>query len=263
MEYQYKHILAEKVGHTATIAMNRPDVMNALNGLMAREMKSAFDRFSEDKEVKVIVLTGVGKAFCTGQDLNEFDDPDQVGISETLQERYNPLIMSMHNSPKIIIGKINGMAVGAGCSLALACDITVSIESAVFSMAFVNIGLVPDCGASYFLPRLVGRAKAFELMTMGYKFSARDAHQIGMINNLVEHENILSRKVSELAERYAHGPTKTLALIKGLLNKSFGYNLDNMLEKEASYQEKAGKTEDFKEGIRSFREKRAPEFTGN
>lgn len=263
MEYTFVHITVEKNGHTATITLNRPEVLNAINGVMARELKNAFDRFSEDPEVKVIVLTGEGKAFCVGQDLNEFGDPDSIPIAETLQERYNPLIMSMHNSPKIIIGKINGMAIGAGCSLALACDITVSIESAVYSMAFVNIGLVPDCGASYFLPRLVGRAKAFELMTMGFRFSARDAHEIGMINIMVEHDKVLNRKVLELAARYAHGPSQTLGLIKGLLNKSFGYSLDKMLEKEASFQEKAGKTNDFKEGIRAFREKRMPVFTGS
>lgn len=263
MDNKYTHILAEKQGYTATITMNRPEVLNAINGLMARELKNAFDRFSDDTQVKVIVLTGAGKAFCVGQDLNEFGDTDPIPIAETLQERYNPLVMSMHNSPKIIIGKINGMAFGAGCSLALACDITVSIESAVYSMAFVNIGLVPDCGASYFLPRLVGRAKAFELMTMGFRFSARDAHQIGMINIMVEHDKVLSRKVLELADRYAHGPSQTLGLIKGLLNKSFGYSLDKMLEKEASFQEKAGKTTDFKEGIQAFREKRPPVFTDN
>jgi 2-(1,2-epoxy-1,2-dihydrophenyl)acetyl-CoA isomerase len=169
----------------------------------------------------------------------------------------------MHNCPKIIIGKINGVATGAGLSLALSCDFTVAIESAVFSVSFVNIGLVPDCGASYYLPRLIGRAKAFELATLGYSFSAKDAHNIGMINMMVEHENILHRKTEELAERYANGPTKALGLIKKLLNRSFGHSLDKMLEKEASNQEKAGATQDFQEGINAFREKRKPVFTGN
>ena len=230
---------------------------------MAAELKTAFDLLSDDEKIKCIILTGEGNAFCSGQDLNEFGNQSEISILEILQERYNPLVMSMQNCSKIIIGKINGPAVGAGLSLALGCDFTIAIESATFSAAFVNIGLVPDCGASYFLPRLVGRAKAFELATLGYTFSAKDAHHIGMINMMVEHENILHKKAIELADRYAHGPTKTLGLIKQLLNKSFGNSLTQMLEKEAVIQDLAGKTEDFKEGVLAFREKRKPGFSGN
>lgn len=262
MKHNFKTILLTTQGHLATISLNRPEVYNAINSVMAKELKIAFDLLGEDESIKVIILTGSGKAFCAGQDLNEFDDPGKIAASEVLQARYNPLIMSMHNSPKIIIGKINGIAAGAGLSLALACDYLAAVESAIFSCAFVNIALVPDCGATYFLPRLVGRAKAFELCTQGFKFSARDAHNIGMINVLVEHENILHRKVEELAERYANGPTQTLGMIKQLLNRSFGHSLDKMLEKEAILQEMAVKSEDFMEGILSFREKRPPVFKG-
>lgn len=259
----YKTILVSISNHLATITLNRPEIYNAINATMARELKSAFDKLADDEQVKVIILTGAGKAFCSGQDLNEFENPDDIAVAEVLQARYNPLIMSMNNCPKIIIGKINGVAAGAGLSLALACDYLAAIESAIFSCSFVNIALVPDCGATYFLPRLVGRAKAFELCTLGYRFSARDAHNIGMINVLVEHENILHRKVNELAERYSHGPTKALGMIKQLLNKSFGHSLDKMLEKEAIYQEMVVKTNDFKEGLKAFRDKRPPNFQGN
>jgi len=262
MHSNYQTIKVELKNHLATISLNRPKVKNAIDRTMARELKQAFDRLSDDSNVNVIILTGEGDSFCAGQDLNEFPDFNDISLAEVLQERYNPLVMSMHNCAKIIIGKINGIATGAGLSLALACDFTVAIESASFAVSFVNIGLVPDCGLSYHLPRLVGRAKAFELSTLGFKFSAQDAHNIGMINMMVEHENILHRKVNELAERYAAGPTQTLGMIKQLLNRSFGYSLDKMLEKEASYQEKAGKTADFKEGIFAFREKRNTEFTG-
>lgn len=262
MHSNYQTIKVDFHHHIATIRLNRPEIFNAINGVMAKELKQAFDRLSDDDNVKCIILTGEGKAFCSGQDLNEFKDMSELSIQEVLQSRYNPLVMSMHNCPKIIIGKINGIATGAGLSLALSCDFTVAIESAVFSVSFVNIGLVPDCGASYYLPRLVGRAKAFELTTLGYSFSAKDAHNIGMINMMVEHENILHRKTEELAERYAHGPTKSLGMIKQLLNRSFGHSLDKMLEKEASYQERAGATEDFQEGIKAFREKRQPVFKG-
>lgn len=258
----FKTIQVSVNNHLATITLNRPEIYNAINSTLARELKMAFDKLSDFEPVKVIILTGAGTAFCSGQDLNEFENPEDISVSEVLQARYNPLIMSMHNCPKVIIGKINGIAAGAGLSLALACDFLVAIESAIFTCSFVNIALVPDCGATYFLPRLVGRAKAFELCTMGYRFSARDAHNIGMINVLVEHENILHRKVNELAERYAHSPTKTIGLIKQLLNKSFGHSLDKMLEKEAIFQESLVKTEDFKEGIKAFREKRQPDFSG-
>lgn len=262
MHNQLQTIRVEIKSPLATITLNRPEVRNAINGTMAKELKQAFDRLAEDSQVKVIILTGEGTAFCSGQDLREHDSVEGLSLAEILQERYNPLIMSMHNCSKIIIGKINGFAAGAGLSLALGCDISVAIESANFAMSFVNLGLVPDCGASYFLPRLVGRAKAFELSTLGYTFSAKDAHNIGMINMMVEHENILHRKVNELAERYAAGPTQTLGMIKQLLNRSFGHSLDKMLEKEASYQEKAGKTGDFLEGVWAFREKKKPEFGG-
>lgn len=260
--FGHQTIRVERKNQFATITLSRPEVRNAINGQMARELKQAFDRLSDDNDVKVILLTGEGSAFCSGQDLNEFPDLDGISLSEVLQERYNPLVMSMHHSPKIIIGKINGVAAGAGLSLALSCDFTIAIESATFAMSFVNIGLVPDCGAAYYLPRLVGRAKAFELATLGYTFSAKDALNIGMINMMVEHENFMHKKAAELAERYAAGPSQTLAMIKQLLNRSFGHSLDKMLEKEASYQERAGHTHDFLEGIRAFREKRVPRFDG-
>lgn len=262
MHPEYKTIQVHYHHQIATLVLHRPEVLNAINGTMAKELKQAFDRLSEDDQVKVIILTGSGKAFCSGQDLKEFGNVAEIDILEILQERYNPLVMSMHNCPKVIIGKINGVAAGAGLSLALACDFTIALESASFSVSFVNIGLVPDCGASYFLPRLVGRAKAFELSTLGYTFSAKDAQNIGLINMMVEHETILHRKAEELAERYAHGPTQALGMIKQLLNRSFGHSLDKMLEKESSYQEKAGGTHDFLEGIRAFREGRKPEFSG-
>jgi len=262
MHSQYQSIKVEFSNNQATITLNRPEVKNAINASMAKELKQAFDRLSDDENVKVIILTGAGNAFCSGQDLNEFQNFNEISLAEVLQDRYNPLIMSMHHNPKIIIGKINGVAAGAGLSLALGCDFTIASESATFAMSFSNIGLVPDCGASYFLPRLVGRAKAFEICTLGYTFSAKDALNISMINMVVEHENMLDKKVNELAVRYANGPTKTLGMIKQLLNRSFGHSVDKMLEKEASYQDKAGKTADFKEGITAFREKRRPVFTG-
>jgi len=263
MHWNYQTIIVDFQHNIATIRLNRPQILNAINGLMAKELKQAFDLLSEDENVKCIILTGEGNAFCAGQDLNEFNDMNEVSIYDVLQSRYNPLVESMHNCPKIIIGKINGIATGAGLSLALCCDFTVALDSAIFSVSFVNIGLVPDCGVTYYLPRLVGRAKALELATLGYSLSAKDAHNIGMINMIVENENILHRKTEELAKQFAKGPSKALGMIKQLLNCSFDNSLDKMLEKEAYYQEKAGSTEDFKEGIKAFREKRNPQFIGS
>jgi len=262
MHSNYQTIKVELKKDLATVTLNRPEMKNALNGIMADELKNAFNWLSDDPQVKVIVLTGEGNAFCSGQDLNEFQDFDEISISEVLQKRYNPLIMSMHHNPKIIIGKINGVAAGAGLSLALACDFILAVETATFTMSFVNIGLVPDCGAAYYLPKLVGKAKAFELCTLGSKFSANDAYKMGMINILSKDAENLHLDVISIADKYANAPTQALGMIKQLLNDSYGQSLDKVVEIEAAYQQKAGITDDFKEGILAFREKRIPKFIG-
>jgi len=246
----------------ASIELNRPELANAINGIMAKELKQVFDQLSNQEDVKCIILTGAGNAFCSGQDLKEFDGNEEVDIKKILTEQYNPLVLAMRNSAKIIIGKINGAAAGAGLSLALNCDYTIALDSAKFAFSFINIGLVPDCGASFFLPRLAGRAKAFELASLGTPFSGREAFELGIVNQAMETQDLLDLKTKEIAGKYASGPGKSLAMIKSLLNHSFEQSLESMLEMEANYQVKAGASQDFHEGVKAFREKRKPVFNG-
>ncbi|MDB2467161.1 enoyl-CoA hydratase-related protein [bacterium] len=215
-----------------------------------------------DKEVRVIVLTGAGKAFCSGQDLKAIANAKNRSLRDSLDKRYNPIIKAMRSMPKPIIGRINGVAAGAGCSLALACDFVVASEYASFIEVFINVGLVLDSGSSYFLPRLVGSARAFEMSTMGNKVKAEQALEWGIINRVAKADE-LDSVVNEVAQYYANAPTKAVALMKQMLNKSFHSDLDEMLEYEACCQEIAGNSADYKEGVSAFNEKRKPKFTGN
>jgi 2-(1,2-epoxy-1,2-dihydrophenyl)acetyl-CoA isomerase len=231
--YQTLNVVFEQ--QIASIELNRPELANAINGIMAKELKQIFDQLSNQEDVKCIILTGAGNAFCSGQDLKEFAGNEEVDIQKILTEQYNPLVLAMRKSPKIIIGKINGAAAGAGLSLALNCDYTIALDSAKFAFSFINIGLVPDCGASFFLPRLAGRAKAFELASLGTPFSGREAFELGMVNQAMETQSLLDLKTKEIAEKYASGPSKSLAMIKNLFNQSFENSLESMLEMEANY----------------------------
>ncbi len=257
----YKTIILEVKDKKATITLNRPDVFNAFNTEMSFELQAAFKEIAKNKDVRVVILTGTGKAFCSGQDLKEIKDIENRSLSESIHLRYNPLIKAMRNLPKPIICKLNGIAAGAGCSFALACDLIVAAENATLLEAFVNIGLVPDSGSSYFLPRLVGAARAFELATLGRKISAQEALQWGMVNQVVP-SGELDKAVEELASYYANAPTKAIGMIKKMLNKSFHSDLNTMLEEEAYYQEIAGFSKDYKEGVLAFVEKRKAEFKG-
>ena len=259
MDLHFSTIQFDVEGGIATLAMNRPAVYNALNGAMAGELKTCIDHCAAAPEVKVLVLTGNGPAFCAGQDLNEFDSMESIPIAETLQTRYNPLVMSMQNCPKIIIGKINGVATGAGMSIALGCDVRLMSASAYFCMAFVQIGLAPDCGASYLLPKLVGHARAMELCTLGRKVPASEAEAMGLANLVCADDEALNIKTKEWAGALAAGPQKAIATAKKLLVASGGNNLETMLNMEAEMQAGLGKTGDFMERVLAFRgKKKAP-----
>ncbi|MDZ4847085.1 MAG: enoyl-CoA hydratase-related protein [Chitinophagales bacterium] len=257
----YKTILFEIIGKKATITLNRPDAFNAFNGDMNTELQAVLREVAKNAAIRVVVITGTGKAFCAGQDLKEIQGVENRSLAESIRQRYNPLITGMRNLPKPIICKLNGIAAGAGCSFALACDMIIASENASLLEAFVNVGLVLDSGSAYFLPRLVGAARAFELATMGKKISAQDALQWGMINKVVPATE-LDKAVDEVVEYYANAPTKTIGMIKKMLNKSFHSDLDTMLEAEALYQEIAGFSKDYKEGVKAFIEKRKANFTG-
>lgn len=244
-----------------TIMLNRPESYNSFNNEMSFELIDALKAASKDDAVRVVVLGGVGKAFCSGQDLKDREPGKEINFRESLEKRYNPIISLIRNMPKPVICRLNGVAAGAGCSLVLACDIIVASTEASLIEVFVNIGLVLDSGSSYFLPRLVGYHKAFEWSTLGTKVSAAEAYQLGIINAISSPEE-LDNEVMKYAQRYAVAPTKAIALMKKMLNKGMNENLDTMLEYEKYCQTIAGASSDFKEGTTAFLQKRKPEFTG-
>jgi 2-(1,2-epoxy-1,2-dihydrophenyl)acetyl-CoA isomerase len=245
----------------ATITLNRPDVYNAFNDEQSYELQDALKQVEKDPQVRAVILTGAGKAFCSGQDLKAAMEAGDRKLSESLHKRYNPIIRAIRNMPKPIICKLNGVAAGAGCSLALACDLIIASESASLIEIFINIALVLDSGSSYFLPRTVGYHRAFELATKATKLSAAEAKELGLVNKVVKGEE-LDQAVQEEALFYANAPTKAIALLKKMLTKGMTEDLDTVLDYEAYCQEIAGSTADNKEGIKAFIEKRKPVFTG-
>ena len=257
----FDFIKLERNGGVATITLNRPEVYNALNDEITFELQDAFKTLRKDDQCRVIVLTGEGKAFCAGQDLKAATGEEKRSFSKSLHKRYNPLIRLIREINKPVIGRINGVAAGAGCSIALACDIVLIAEEAALIEVFINIGLVPDSGSSYFLPRLVGSAKAFELASMGKKVSGQDAVTIGLANRSTPLAE-LDKLVQEYTDYYVAAPTKTIGLMKKMFNKSGQSTLNEMLEYEAYCQDIAGSSEDYQEGVKAFIEKRRPKFTG-
>ncbi len=257
----YQYLKYNLENHVATLTLNRPDVYNALNDEITFEMQDAFKAVSKDEHVRVVVLTGEGKAFCSGQDLKAASGDQKRSFLQSLHKRYNPIINAMRSLPKPIVCRLNGVAAGAGCSLALACDIIVASEEATLIEVFINIGLVPDSGSSYFLPRLVGMAKAFEMCSMGTRVKANEAAAMGLINKSVPADE-LDSAVKSYTDYFAKAPTKSIGLIKKMLSKSATSSLEEMLEYEAYCQEIAGGSHDYKEGVLAFLEKRKPEFLG-
>ena len=258
----YETILFEVNNGIANLTLNRPDVFNAFNEQLSADVNDALKKTAKDKSIRVLVITGAGKAFCSGQDLKDIAGKKDRSLSESLYKRYNPMIRAIRNLPIPVVCKLNGVAAGAGCSLALACDMIIASEQASLIEVFVNVGLVLDSGSSYFLPRLVGSARAFELAALGSKVSAQQAADWGMINKVVKAE-VLDEEVEKLVNHLSMAPTKAIGLMKKMLIKSFTSNLDEMLEYEAFCQEIAGRSSDYKEGVDAFNQKRKPSFTGN
>lgn len=247
----------------ATILLNRPEVFNSFNREMALEFQDVLDRCEADNGVRVIVLTGSGKAFCAGQDLKEVTDPEiNPGFRKILEEHYNPIIKRLRAIKKPVIGAVNGVAAGAGANIALACDIVVAHQKVSFIQAFSLIGLVPDSGGTYTLPRLIGFQKAQALAMLGDKISAEEAEAMGMIYKAVPLEDFEST-ISNLAFKLSKMPTKALGMIKELFNASMSNTLDEQLAMESEYQIEAAQTEDYAEGVAAFIEKRQPNFKGN
>lgn len=262
----YETILFEKSGGVATILLNRPKVLNAFNGALHEEIYDALNSAAADDEARCIVLRGEGKGFSAGADLADVveDDgnPDGPDLGEYLRETYGRLITRMVGIEKPIVAALHGPVYGAGLGLALACDLRLAAESAKFSVAFIKIGLIPDAGVSFFLPRLVGLGRAMQMSMLGEALDAQEAHRVGLVNKVVPDEK-LEDEVSEFAGHLAGLPTRALGRIKQTLHKSFESDLAAALEAEAVGQTFCGYTEDHKEGIAAFFEKRDPTFTGN
>lgn len=257
----YEYLKYEVEAGVATITLNRPDVYNALNDEITFELQAALKAVKKDKEVRVVVLTGEGKAFCSGQDLKAAAATPNRSFSDSIHKRYNPIIKAIRSLPKPIICRLNGVAAGAGCSFALACDLIVAADESKLIEVFVNIGLVLDSGSSYFLPRLVGSSKAFELATMGTRISGQEAVALGLVAKSVPLAE-LDEAVKGYTDYYAKAPTRAIGLMKKMLNKSQGSSLEEMLDYEAYCQDIAGSTYDYKEGTTAFLEKRKAEFKG-
>jgi 2-(1,2-epoxy-1,2-dihydrophenyl)acetyl-CoA isomerase len=260
MEFQtLQYSVADGIAY---VRLNRPDAYNAVNAQMGKELLTALQEAERDRAVRCLVLTGTGKAFCSGQDLKEVPAEESSFFREVLRQRYNPIIRALRALPKPVIGAINGVAAGAGMALALATDFRIMSSAARFVEAFIGIALVPDSGSSFFYVRSLGYARAFELATLNKPISAEQALQLGLVNVVVSPE-VFPEAVHRFAQLYAQGPTRTYGYVKELLNRALALPLEDILELEAEYQQRAGETPDYAEGIRAFLEKRPPRFTGS
>ena len=256
------NILFNITAAVGIIRLNRPAVFNAFNRAMALEVQDALAICADDANVRAIYLTGEGRAFCAGQDLQEVSDPDNSPSFKTiLGEHYNPIIERLRSIEKPIVCGVNGVAAGAGANIALACDITVAAASASFIQAFSKIGLIPDSGGTFHLPRLIGLQRAAALMMLGEKLSAADAAAMGMIYKMLPDEGFDGAALA-IAQQLAQMPTLALGYTKRLLNLSLTNSLEHQLDAEDKYQTIAGDSADYREGVAAFLAKRKPVFTG-
>ncbi|HJR18617.1 MAG TPA: enoyl-CoA hydratase-related protein [Actinomycetota bacterium] len=261
----YETVLYESGGGIATITLNRPDNLNSFNSTLIEELQKALAESAGDPDIRCVVITGAGRGFCAGADLAHLEDAYNAGqapaLGDMLRERYHPVILPIVNMEKPVVASVNGVAAGAGASLALACDFRIASDKAKFFQAFVKVGLVPDSGSTYFLPRLVGTAKAAELAMLGDIIGADEALRIGMVTKVVPADD-LEKETKAFAERLAAGPTRSYALTKKALRFGAVQDLESSLEYEADLQNQIALTADHLEGVKAFMEKREPKFEG-
>jgi 2-(1,2-epoxy-1,2-dihydrophenyl)acetyl-CoA isomerase len=246
-------------GSVLTITLNRPDKLNAFNAAMHKALSAGLKE-ARDPEVRAVIVTGAGRGFCVGQDLTEFREaPGDIG--DRLRSQYHPNVLAIRSLEKPVIAAVNGAAAGAGLSFACACDLRIAADSASFVPAFINVGLVPDSGGSFFIARILGYSRAFEWMASGRRLSAAEAHAWGLVSEVVDEER-LQQRACEIAAEFAALPPLGVGMTKRLLNAAFEASLEDQLDREAQLQATATQTEDFREGVAAFLEKRSPEFKG-
>ncbi|MDA9160817.1 enoyl-CoA hydratase-related protein [Crocinitomicaceae bacterium] len=243
------------------ITLNRPEVYNSFNQAMAFSLQKELDYCAQNDEIRTIIITGSGKAFCAGQDLSEATDPNGPELESIVRDHYNPIILKIRSLEKPVIAAVNGVAAGAGANIALACDLTIAQENASFIQAFSKIGLIPDSGGTYFLPRIIGVQKALALMFTGDTISATEAEELNMIYKCISEEEF-EDFILKIAEKMALMPTRAFGLTKKAVNQSLDNTLEEQLNLEEKLQTEAGKTEDFQEGVQAFLEKRKAKFKG-
>jgi 2-(1,2-epoxy-1,2-dihydrophenyl)acetyl-CoA isomerase len=248
-------------GAVATLTLDRPEALNALTVPLKVALLGALETIAADRTVRAVILTGAGRAFCAGQDLAEREQPDAAPLDVELRERYNPIVRALRSMGQPVIAAVNGVAAGAGASLAFACDLRIAAADARFVLAFGRIGLVPDTGATWFLPRLIGASRAAELALIGDPVSADDALRIGLVHRVVAGDQLLA-EARAMADRLAASAPLALAMTKAALERSWSIDLDKALDDEARLQGLAGATADHAEGLAAFRDKRPPRFTG-
>src|SRR5438309_7900239 len=247
-------------GGVLTITLNRPDVLNAFNAAMHKALAAAL-KDARVPDVRALVITGAGRGFCVGQDLTEFREAPR-DIGSRLRDTYHPNVLALRTLEKPVIAAVNGVAAGAGMSFACACDLRIAADSASFVPAFINIGLIPDSGGSYFVTRILGPARAFEWLASGRKLTAAEAHAWGLVSEVVGSDGLAGR-AAELAATLAELPTRGVGMTKRLLDHAVGASLEDQLERESQLQAAATQTEDFREGVAAFLEKRPPRFRGS
>jgi len=260
----YQTILFEIAGGVARLTLNRPDRLNSFNVLMHQEVREALMQVAVSKQARVLVLTGAGRGFCAGQDLGDravAPGGQGVDLGDSIENYYKPLVLTLRNLPLPVIGAINGVAAGAGANLALACDVVIATRSASFVQAFSKLGLVPDSGGTWFLPRLLGNARAMGLAMFGDKLSAEQAAQWGLIWRCVEDAEFQAT-VDQVATQLAAAPTKGLAKTKQAIYESWDRTLEEQLNLERDLQRELGRSQDYAEGVAAFTEKRTPKFVG-